>query len=86
MPRGHPARHAWRAPPWLVHCGDAAVFLAEVGYRELAARPDPLEALRADHDTADPPALLRRAGHGAPEPCSFAAWSPATTSPSSTAS
>ncbi|MER6858618.1 telomere-protecting terminal protein Tpg [Streptomyces pilosus] len=35
-------------PHWLVHCQDAAAFVGEVGYTELAAHPEALDQLRAD--------------------------------------
>ncbi|SEG93217.1 hypothetical protein SAMN05216223_12756 [Actinacidiphila yanglinensis] len=46
--RRTPGFHAWQDPHWLVHCRTAAAFIGEVGYAELAARPDALDQLRAD--------------------------------------
>lgn len=38
----------WQQERWLVHCGDAAVFLGRVGAAALAQHPDAVEHLRAD--------------------------------------
>jgi uncharacterized protein CbrC (UPF0167 family) len=46
--RRTPGFHAWQDPRWLVHCKAAAAFVGEVGYAELAARPEALAQLRAD--------------------------------------
>ncbi|MFJ8650115.1 CbrC family protein [Streptomyces sp. NPDC093546] len=46
--RRTPGFSAWQDPRWLVHCGDAAAFVGEVGYTELAAHPEALDQLRAD--------------------------------------
>jgi uncharacterized protein CbrC (UPF0167 family) len=46
--RRTPGFQAWQDPHWLVHCQTAAAFVGEVGYAELAARPDALAQLRAD--------------------------------------
>ncbi|URN14485.1 CbrC family protein [Streptomyces radiopugnans] len=46
--RRTPGFHAWQDPRWLVHCHDAAAFVGEVGYTELAVHPDALDQLRAD--------------------------------------
>ncbi|MFI1791029.1 CbrC family protein [Streptomyces olivaceoviridis] len=50
--RRTPGFHAWQDPHWLVHCQDAAAFVGEVGYAELAAHPEALDQLRADMRTA----------------------------------
>ena len=56
--RRTPGFHAWQDPHWLVHCQDAAAFIGEVGYSELAAHPEALDQLRQDlriggwHDAA----------------------------------
>jgi uncharacterized protein CbrC (UPF0167 family) len=66
-----PAFHSWQDPRWLVHCRDAAASLGEVGYAELAARPEALERLRTDlrsegwHDAKSLEVLLTRLGEGA---------------------
>ncbi|MFI5685453.1 CbrC family protein [Streptomyces sp. NPDC051636] len=44
--RRTPGFHPWQDPHWLVHCNDAAAFIGEVGYTELAARPEALDQLR----------------------------------------
>lgn len=47
----HPPRPGlpfWQDPHWLVHCNDAAAFIGEVGYTELAAHPEALDQLRTD--------------------------------------
>ncbi|MCX5096492.1 CbrC family protein [Streptomyces sp. NBC_00365] len=41
--RRTPGFHAWQDPHWLVHCDDAAAFIGEVGYTELAAHPEALD-------------------------------------------
>ncbi|AMW08146.1 hypothetical protein A4E84_00430 [Streptomyces qaidamensis] len=46
--RRTPGFHAWQDPHWLVHCQDAAAFVGEVGYAELAAHPEALDQLRND--------------------------------------
>ncbi|MFJ3633187.1 CbrC family protein [Streptomyces sp. NPDC090112] len=46
--RRTPGFHAWQHPHWLVHCRTAAAFVGEVGYAELAARPDALTQLRTE--------------------------------------
>ncbi len=46
--RRTPGFHAWQDPHWLVHCNDAAAFIGEAGYTELAARPEALDQLRLD--------------------------------------
>ncbi|OWA10089.1 hypothetical protein B9W62_12420 [Streptomyces sp. CS113] len=46
--RRTPGFHAWQDPHWLVHCRDAAAFVGEVGYAELAAHPEALDRLRTD--------------------------------------
>lgn len=46
--RRTPGFHAWQDPHWLVHCETAAAFVGEVGYAELAARPEALAHVRAD--------------------------------------
>ncbi|AQS66886.1 CbrC family protein [Streptomyces pactum] len=46
--RRTPGFHAWQDPHWLVHCQDAAAFVGEVGYAELAAHPEALDQLRTD--------------------------------------
>ncbi|MGW7044159.1 CbrC family protein [Streptomyces avermitilis] len=47
--RRTPGFHAWQDPHWLVHCNDAAAFIGEVGYTELAAaHPEALDQLRLD--------------------------------------
>lgn len=62
---------AWQEPHWLVHCQDAAAFLGEVGYTELAARPDGLDQLRTDlrlggwHDENDLERFLTHLGDDA---------------------
>ncbi|WP_180687579.1 CbrC family protein [Streptomyces gossypiisoli] len=66
-----PGFHAWQDPHWLVHCNDAAAFIGEVGYTELAAHPDALDQLRADlrlsgwHDASQLENFLTNLGHGA---------------------
>ncbi|MGW0185775.1 CbrC family protein [Streptomyces sp. NPDC003362] len=45
---GRSTNWAWQDPHWLVHCQDAAAFVGEVGYSELAAHPEALDQLRAD--------------------------------------
>ncbi|SNX88584.1 hypothetical protein SAMN06272735_9048 [Streptomyces sp. TLI_55] len=66
-----PGFHAWQDPHWLVHCQDAAAFVGEVGYTELAAHPEALEQLRADmrldgwHDENQLEHFLTRLGDGA---------------------
>lgn len=38
----------WQQERWLVHCGDAALFLGLAGAHELAPHPDALEFLRLE--------------------------------------
>ncbi|GAB3949320.1 CbrC family protein [Streptomyces sparsus] len=69
--RRTPGFHAWQDPHWLVHCHDAAAFISEVGYTELAARPEALDQLRQDlrtndwHDTAQLEQFLTHLGETA---------------------
>ncbi|MCX4614679.1 CbrC family protein [Streptomyces mirabilis] len=69
--RRTPGFHAWQDPHWLVHCHDAAAFIGEVGYSELAARPESLDQLRQDlrmdgwHDPAQIEQFLTHLGEGA---------------------
>ncbi|WP_406733534.1 CbrC family protein [Streptomyces sp. NBC_01794] len=69
--RHTPGFHAWQDPHWLVHCHDAAAFLGEVGYTELAAHPEALDELRLDlrmggwHDSARLEYFLTHLGEGA---------------------
>ncbi|MEU9137044.1 CbrC family protein [Streptomyces sp. NPDC048404] len=49
--RRTPGFSAWQDPHWLVHCQDAAAFVGEVGYTELAAHPEALDQLRTDMRT-----------------------------------
>lgn len=44
--RRTPGFRAWQDPHWLVHCGDAAAFVGEVGHARLAAHPEVLDQLR----------------------------------------
>ncbi|MDF9807239.1 uncharacterized protein CbrC (UPF0167 family) [Streptomyces sp. HB372] len=46
--RRTPGFRAWQDPHWLVHCQTAAAFVGEVGYAELAARPDALAQLQTE--------------------------------------
>ncbi|CAM5230206.1 UPF0167 protein [Streptomyces spiroverticillatus] len=46
--RRTPGFQAWQDPYWLVHCNDAAAFIGEVGYAELATHPEALDQLRLD--------------------------------------
>ncbi|MEU4085009.1 CbrC family protein [Streptomyces aureus] len=46
--RRTPGFSAWQDPHWLVHCGDAAAFIGEVGHAELARHPDALDGLRSE--------------------------------------
>ncbi|MFE1560028.1 CbrC family protein [Streptomyces sp. NPDC058734] len=46
--RRTPGFQAWQDPHWLVHCDDAAAFIGEVGYTELAAHPEALDQLRLE--------------------------------------
>lgn len=46
--RRTPGFRAWQDPHWLVHCQDAAAFVGEAGYAELAAHPEALAQLRDD--------------------------------------
>ncbi|MEU6091780.1 CbrC family protein [Streptomyces sp. NPDC047085] len=68
--RRTPGFHAWQDPHWLVHCHDAAAFLGEVGYTELAAHPEALEQLRLDlrlagwYDAAQLERFLTHLGDG----------------------
>ncbi|MFI9723856.1 CbrC family protein [Streptomyces sp. NPDC052396] len=69
--RHTPGFHAWQDPHWLVHCQDAAAFLGEVGYTELAAHPEALDQLRLDlrldgwHDPSQLEHFLTQLGEGA---------------------
>lgn len=69
--RRTPGFHAWQDPHWLVHCHDAAAFVGEVGYSELAAHPEALDQLRQDlriggwHDAAQLEQFLTHLGEGA---------------------
>ncbi|MFJ8011200.1 CbrC family protein [Streptomyces sp. NPDC096339] len=66
-----PGFRAWQDPYWLVHCNDAAAFIGEVGYTELAAHPEALDQLRLDlrmngwHDASQLENFLTDLGHGA---------------------
>ncbi|WP_107063728.1 CbrC family protein [Streptomyces sp. NRRL B-24720] len=66
-----PGFHAWQDPHWLVHCNDAAAFIGEVGYTELAAHPEALDQLRLDlrmggwHDASQLENFLTHLGQGA---------------------
>ena len=66
-----PGFHAWQDPYWLVHCNDAAAFIGEAGYTELAAHPEALDQLRLDlrmggwHDTSQLENFLTHLGQGA---------------------
>ncbi|MFI8459460.1 CbrC family protein [Kitasatospora sp. NPDC085464] len=69
--RRTPGFRAWQDPHWLVHCNDAAAFIGEVGYNELAAHPDALDHLRTDlrmsgwHDASQLENFLTHLGQGA---------------------
>ncbi|MGG8410463.1 CbrC family protein [Streptomyces sp. 12297] len=69
--RRTPGFSAWQDPRWLVHCRDAAAFLGEVGYTELAAHPEALDQLRLDlrmdgwHDASQLEYFLTHLGEGA---------------------
>jgi uncharacterized protein CbrC (UPF0167 family) len=69
--RRTPGFHAWQDPHWRVHCQDAAAFVGEVGYTELAAHPEALDQLRADMrldgwtDKHQLEHFLSHLGHGA---------------------
>ncbi|MER7896468.1 CbrC family protein [Streptomyces sp. NPDC096046] len=69
--RRTPGFHAWQDPHWLVHCQDAAAFVGEVGYAELAAHPEALDRLRTDmrldgrHDESRLEHFLTGLGEGA---------------------
>ncbi|KFG72093.1 CbrC family protein [Streptomyces mutabilis] len=70
--RRTPGFHAWQDPHWLVHCQDAAAFVGEVGYAELAAHPEALDQLRTDmrrdgfhDDESRPERFLTSLGEGA---------------------
>ncbi|WP_371749783.1 CbrC family protein [Streptomyces sp. NBC_01283] len=69
--RRTPGFHAWQDPHWLVHCHDAAAFIGEVGYTELATHPEALEQLRLDlrmsgwHDAAQLERFLTHLGEAA---------------------
>ncbi|MCS0605693.1 CbrC family protein [Streptomyces sp. LP11] len=69
--RRTPGFHAWQDPHWLVHCHDAAAFIGEVGYSELAAHPEALDQLRQDlrmdgwRDPAQLEQFLTHLGEGA---------------------
>ncbi|UNR58307.1 CbrC family protein [Streptomyces sp. A10(2020)] len=45
--RRTPGFSAWQDPHWLVHCRDAAAFLGEADYPQLARHPEALAALRS---------------------------------------
>jgi uncharacterized protein CbrC (UPF0167 family) len=66
-----PGFHAWQDPHWLVHCQDAAAFIGEVGYTELAAHPEALDQLRVDlrmggwHEASTLEHFLTHLGEGA---------------------
>ncbi|MET9378827.1 CbrC family protein [Streptomyces sp. NPDC002992] len=68
--RRTPGFHAWQDPHWLVHCQDAAAFIGEVGYTELAAHPEALDQLRFDlrmngwHDASQLEHFLTHLGEG----------------------
>ena len=57
--RRTPGYSGWQQEQWLTHCGDAAAFLGPVGYAELQAHPQALEALRLDMGDEDVEALSR---------------------------
>ncbi|MGW1544124.1 CbrC family protein [Streptomyces sp. NPDC002309] len=65
-----PGLHAWQDPRWLVHCDDAAAFIAEVGHTDLAAHPDALDQLRTDlriggrREASQVESFLTHLGHG----------------------
>lgn len=69
--RRTPGFHGWQDPHWLVHCHDAAAFISEVGYRELAIHPAVLDQLRHDlrmdgwRDAAKLEQFLTHLGEGA---------------------
>ncbi|MET7543025.1 CbrC family protein [Streptomyces sp. NPDC005349] len=69
--RRTPSFHAWQDARWLVHCQDAAAFIAEVGYTELAAHPEALDQLRTEmrlegwHDAPKLEKYLQNLGQGA---------------------
>ncbi|MFI6938515.1 CbrC family protein [Streptomyces sp. NPDC050418] len=69
--RRTPAFSAWQDPRWLVHCHDAAAFLGEVGYSELAEHPETLDQLRTDlrlggwHDADQLEEFVQNLGGGA---------------------
>ncbi|MDG4859638.1 CbrC family protein [Streptomyces sp. T-3] len=70
--RRTPSFHAWQDPRWLVHCRDAAAFIGEVGYTELAAHPEALDQLRTEmrldegwHDAPRLEQFLQGLGQGA---------------------
>ncbi|MFE2165465.1 CbrC family protein [Streptomyces sp. NPDC059447] len=69
--RRTPGFHAWQDPHGLVHCNDAAAFIGEVGYIELAAHPEALDQLRLDlrmsgwHDASQLDTFLTHLGQGA---------------------
>ncbi|WP_232790671.1 CbrC family protein, partial [Kitasatospora aureofaciens] len=87
--RRTPGFHAWQDPHWLVHCNDAAAFIGEVGYAELAAHPEALDQLRTDlridgwHNASQLENFLTHLGQGQAR-CSSAAPSAAPTSPTPT--
>ncbi|MEV5315988.1 CbrC family protein [Streptomyces sp. NPDC052610] len=68
---GRSTNWAWQDPHWLIHCQDAAAFVGEVGYSELAAHPEALDQLRADlsldgqHDEDQLEKFLADLGSGA---------------------
>ncbi|MFK0013495.1 CbrC family protein [Streptomyces sp. NPDC091027] len=69
--RRTPGFHARQHPRWLVHCRTAAALVSEVGYTELAARPDALTQSRTDmrlhgrHNDAQLERLLTHPGESA---------------------
>lgn len=69
--RRTPGFHAWQDPHWLTHCDDAAAFLGEVGYTELAQHPEALEQLGTElrlggwHDEQQLDQFLQDLGQGA---------------------
>ncbi len=66
-----PGFNAWQDPHWLVHRNDVAAFIGEVGYTELAARPEALDQLRlgplmgGGHDTSRVASFLTLLRQGA---------------------
>ncbi|MET8674991.1 CbrC family protein [Streptomyces albidoflavus] len=68
--RRTPGFSAWQDPHWLVHCRDAAAFLGEADYPELARHPEALAGLRSTprldgrHDENQPERFLTHLGQG----------------------